>query len=58
MCMLVLDVKNPSVVKKISELRKINTNMSEFVSNLFFMHEMQRKKEIKAHSSNFSKHVL
>lgn len=58
MCMLVLDVKNPSVVKKIDELRRENTNMSEFVSNLFFMHEMQRKKEIKAHGSNFSKHVL
>ncbi len=58
MCMLVLDVKNPSVVKKISELRKNNVNVSDFVSNLFFMHEMQRKKEIKAHGSNFSKHVL
>lgn len=58
MCMLVLDVKNPSVVKKIDELRRENTNMSEFVSNLFFMHEMQRKKEIKVHGSNFSKHVL
>ena len=58
MCTLVLDVKNPSVVKKISELRKNNVNVSEFVSNLFFMHEIQRKKEIKVHGLNFSKHVL
>ncbi len=58
MCTLVVRVTNPSVEKKIDELRRENTNMSDFVSNLFFMHEMQRKKEIKAHGSNFSKHVL
>lgn len=58
MCTLVIRVTNPSVEKKIDELRRENTNMSDFVSNLFFMHEMQRKKEIKAHGSNFSKHVL
>lgn len=58
MCTLVVRVTNPSVEKKIDELRRENTNMSEFVSNLFLIHEMQRKKEIKAHGSNFSKHVL
>lgn len=58
MCTLMVNITNVTVEKKITKLRKINTNMSEFVSNLFFMHEMQRKKEIKAHGSNFSKHVL
>ena len=58
MCTLVVRVTNPNVEKKIDELRRENTNMSEFVSNLFLIHEMQRKKEIKAHGSNFSKHVL
>lgn len=58
MCTLVVRVTNPSVEKKIDELRRENTNMSEFVSNLFLIHEMQRKKEIKAHGLNFSKHVL
>lgn len=58
MCTLMVNITNVTVEKKIAKLRKINTNMSDFVSNLFFMHEMQRKKEIKAHGSNFSKHVL
>ena len=59
MCILVVRVTNPSVEKKIAELRRENANMSEFISNLFLMHEIERKKQkSKAHGSNSSKHDL